>query len=804
MKLDINYIFIPLIFVWTLSFCCATKETDQFVSCREVGGEILLSSIIGKDSKDIGTISWKTSETEELTDSMSDFLDTNSFVFSVDIPPEEDVTITLTYQEVLRRLKGVYNINIFVGHCENGYNTNIEVSIKETKPLAKLELSPMWKNVHRDNGKDLHLTRPSNESAVIRYNAVSNKMKCLNKLQVQYDVERSQNAGEILIEDGFFVHFLAPTGLQAIPKDIVFVLDTSKSMTGEPIAELQNAMVTILGKLAWKDMFNIVVFESSFGMFESELQKVTNRSITDAKNMIYFMTPGGGTNIHDGLLAGIKILHSIKVDEIRSPIVIFLTDGKASTGITNRNLITKRVKTRNVLGIPIFSISLGKGADQNLTSKIASQNFGFSRHIYNASISSSVINSVYDDVATTLMKHINIVYMDNVVNDQTVTQTNFKTLFQNSEIVTSGKFQNETTKFLNSTVVGLGASGLTILSNASVSVIDDDGRKNTIEAIWKHRRLKEVMSLQKAMDDSRMVKALKETLLTMSIQYKYVTPLTAVLIGRHGKSDSSGVLDNDERVVYAAAHKQRDQLKEKQPKRRAKGDPHFKFGIENIEFPFCFDIKTDPGSIVRILQIPKEMVVNIGIIPETEDFREDKMYISDIFVSIHAHTLLMNIDSGIIYNGRKFDWPLLNCTETTSEKLIKCSNNKSSMTGFQLNPKVTLRVKRVLHIGKKYFNFYIDNFTKLSKRSSGLLGGILHETVSVRKVITRKGRIIGSFTSRSNRTRPIKYFSGKLKLMENSESRHLCWHLHKKISGITDSSSKFQLPSLFHSDVLPT
>lgn len=118
------------------------------------------------------------------------------------------------------------------------------------------------------------------------------------------------------------------------------------------------------------------------------------------------------------------------------------------------------------------------------------------------------------------------------------------------------------------------------------------------------------------------------------------------------------------------------------------------------------------------------MVVNIGIIPETEDFREDKMYISDIFVSIHAHTLLMNIDSGIIYNGRKFDWPLLNCTETTSEKLIKCSNNKSSMTGFQLNPEVTLRVKRVLHIGKKYFNFYIDNFTKLSKRSSGLLGNL--------------------------------------------------------------------------------
>lgn len=46
----------------------------------------------------------------------------------------------------------------------------------------------------------------------------------------------------------------------------------------------------------------------------------------------------------------------------------------------------------------------------------------------------------------------------------------------------------------------------------------------------------------------------------------------------------------------------------------AKGDPHFKFGIENIEFPFCFDIKTDPGSIVRILQIPKGNMYPKGLI----------------------------------------------------------------------------------------------------------------------------------------------------------------------------------------------
>ena len=75
------------------------------------------------------------------------------------------------------------------------------------------------------------------------------------------------------------------------------------------------------------------------------------------------------------------------------------------------------------------------------------------------------------------MKHLNIVYLDNAVDSETVTQTKFRTLFNQSEIVTSDKLKNDSTLYLNSRVIGLGASGLTVLSNASVSVIDDEGNK---------------------------------------------------------------------------------------------------------------------------------------------------------------------------------------------------------------------------------------------------------------------------------------------------------------------------------------
>jgi hypothetical protein len=48
---------------------------------------------------------------------------------------------------------------------------------------------------------------------------------------------------------------------------------------GEPILELQRSMVNILDRLGQKDRVNIIVFQSSFGMFESDLQNVTSENI---------------------------------------------------------------------------------------------------------------------------------------------------------------------------------------------------------------------------------------------------------------------------------------------------------------------------------------------------------------------------------------------------------------------------------------------------------------------------------------------------------------------------------------------
>lgn len=80
---------------------------------------------------------------------------------------------------------------------------------------------------------------------------------------VQYDVERDPNGGQVLIQDGYFVHFFAPAELAPLPKYIVFVLDTSTSMSGEKLDQLKQAMDNILSQLHNNDLFSLVEFNTN-------------------------------------------------------------------------------------------------------------------------------------------------------------------------------------------------------------------------------------------------------------------------------------------------------------------------------------------------------------------------------------------------------------------------------------------------------------------------------------------------------------------------------------------------------------
>ncbi|CAH2068892.1 unnamed protein product, partial [Iphiclides podalirius] len=299
--------------------------------------------------------------------------DSNIFTVSVNVEPRSAAVFNLTYEELLTRRNGVYNhaVNLHPGALVP--KLTVVVHIKETQPISELRVP----EVRTGNEVDATEEDAQNTNAVIErgakdreatitfkpdleeqkrliqiYKEKSKERRVnsygydyeasptpqdgiLGQFVVQYDVDRTKGS-DILVNDGYFVHFFAPTSLPPLSKHVVFVLDTSGSMSGRKMEQLIAAMLTILAKLNKGDVFNIVQFESSvqildiksfsessppvereYGYYRENAFEMpallppveaTPENIAKAKLLVSGLRAGGGTNIATALDVAIALI----------------------------------------------------------------------------------------------------------------------------------------------------------------------------------------------------------------------------------------------------------------------------------------------------------------------------------------------------------------------------------------------------------------------------------------------------------------------------------------------------------------
>lgn len=71
--------------------------------------------------------------------------------------------------------------------------------------------------------------------------------------------------GNILlqVDEGYFIHFYAPTNLKTLNKHILFALDISGSMAGRKIEQLREALNHILTDISEGDFFSLILFSDN-------------------------------------------------------------------------------------------------------------------------------------------------------------------------------------------------------------------------------------------------------------------------------------------------------------------------------------------------------------------------------------------------------------------------------------------------------------------------------------------------------------------------------------------------------------
>lgn len=88
------------------------------------------------------------------------------------------------------------------------------------------------------------------------------------------------------------------------------------------------------------------------------------------------------TNIDSAMSKGLEFLNEDPTVQGDNSLIIFLTDGRPTRGDTDRSAILQKVREQNRKNVAVYGLAFGKDADWPLVKKMALQNHGVGRRIY--------------------------------------------------------------------------------------------------------------------------------------------------------------------------------------------------------------------------------------------------------------------------------------------------------------------------------------------------------------------------------------------------------------------------------------
>uniref|UniRef100_A0A8C3KBE3 Inter-alpha-trypsin inhibitor heavy chain H3 n=1 Tax=Calidris pygmaea TaxID=425635 RepID=A0A8C3KBE3_9CHAR len=388
---------------------------------------------------------------------------TEKFTVSVNIAAASKVTFELTYEELLKRQFGKYEMFIKVKPKQLVKDFEIEVNIFEPQGITDLEAEGTF--ITNDLQNVIQKTFSDKKGHISFKPTLDQQRTCANCSQslldgdfiVKYDVKRT-TPDNLQIVNGYFVHFFAPTNLPKLPKNVIFVIDISGSMAGREIVQTREALLKILDDIKEDDFFNFILFGSEVRTWRETLIKATPENLDEARKFVQGINTEGMTNLHGGIMRGIDMLNAAHegnlVPKRSASIIIMLTDGQPNVGISNTEDIQAHVKKAIEGKYPLYNLGFGYGVDYSFLEKMALENKGLARRIYPDSDAALQLQGFYDEVSNPMLTDVELNYPENEISD--LTRNSFKHFYDGSEIVVAGRFIDNNQNSLTVDVRGEG------------------------------------------------------------------------------------------------------------------------------------------------------------------------------------------------------------------------------------------------------------------------------------------------------------------------------------------------------------
>ena len=445
------------------------------------------------------------------------------------IVPGATVKIQIAYVETVPYEAGAYSFNfpmvVAPRYMPRRGVPDAAASLRPSRPKARApgtisRSRSTWMPASRSRAWNRALTtssieRPNPRQAVVK---LRDKAVIPNKdFILKYGVAGRRIEDAVLTHTGYFTLLLQPPDRvqpeEIAPKELVFVLDTSGSMSGFPIEKAKEAMGLALDGLHPRDTFNLITFAGDTHILFPNPVPATPENRRRAREFLNARYGSGGTEMMKAIRASLAPSDAPE----RTRVVCFMTDGEVGNDMEILAEVQRHPNAR------VFAFGIGSSVNHFLLDGMARYGRGEVEYVGLQDDGSAAARRFHERVQSPLLTDISIDWGGLAVNS--VYPARIPDLFAAKPLVISGRYASP-----GAGVIRLRGKmgGREFTREIRVNLPASQPENAMLATLWARRRVEDLMSQDfGGLQRGAIRDDLKQQITKLGIDYRLMTPFTS-------------------------------------------------------------------------------------------------------------------------------------------------------------------------------------------------------------------------------------------------------------------------------------